>query len=70
MGALELLRVGPPYNTVALSSPVLSAFLEDIQLRTLTIGEASMDLALQHHPQDVGVNVMRREGDIDIMIVK
>jgi hypothetical protein len=51
LGALELLRVGHPYNTVALSSPVLSAFLEDIQLRTLTIGEASMDLALQRHPK-------------------
>jgi hypothetical protein len=57
-------------DRIALSSLVLSASLEDIQLSTLTIGEASMDLALQRHPQDVGVNVMRREGDIDIMIVK
>jgi len=36
----------------------------------LTVGGASVDLLLKRHPHDVGVTVLRRDGDVEIVAVK
>jgi len=59
-----------PEPQLRLYTPLLPAFLDEVHIMNLTLGDATVDLAFQRHPQDVGVNVMRRDGNVDIVIVK
>jgi hypothetical protein len=34
------------------------------------VAGATLDLLLVRHEQDVGVNVLRREGDVQVLVVK
>lgn len=52
------------------SMPCLPEFLQQVTIRRLRVGEACVDLALTRHREDVGVNVLRREGELDIVILK
>ncbi|HEX2241923.1 MAG TPA: amylo-alpha-1,6-glucosidase, partial [Gammaproteobacteria bacterium] len=49
--------------------PVLPNYLSHIEIRNLRIGDAFVDLALHRHARDVGVNVLRKEGDLNVSIV-
>ncbi|MEA2696798.1 MAG: hypothetical protein QOI66_1069, partial [Myxococcales bacterium] len=51
-------------------NPVLPEGIEELRIRHLTIGTASIDLLLERHPHDVGVTVLRREGDIHAVVAK
>lgn len=55
---------------VLLNRPLLPPFLERVEIRNLTLPEARVDLLLERHPNDVGVKVLRREGDVEIVVVK
>jgi glycogen debranching enzyme len=50
--------------------PLLPAFLRELRIRGLRVGDASVDLLLRRHGADVGLNVLRREGDVEIRMVK
>ena len=56
--------------TICFSSPVLPAFLEEVQIKNLRIGKSSVDLTLQRHDHDVGINLERREGHVEIVVRK
>jgi hypothetical protein len=49
---------------------VLPPFLERVEIGNLTIGEASVDVILERHQHDVSLTVARRDGEVDISIVK
>lgn len=55
---------------IRLRYPMLPTFLEELRIQNLTVGKASVDLLLQRHGRDVGTNVLRREGDVEIVIIK
>jgi glycogen debranching enzyme len=44
--------------------------LEWVRINNLAIVDANVDLLLTRHPQDVGVTVLRREGALEIVLVK
>jgi glycogen debranching enzyme len=50
--------------------PLLPDFLEEVEIRKLRVGEASVDLLLRRHGEDVGINVLHRQGDVQICMVK
>jgi glycogen debranching enzyme len=50
--------------------PVLPPFLEHVEIRNLAIGDARVDLTLDRHPEDVGLAVTRRDGQVEIVVVK
>ena len=50
--------------------PNLPEWIKDMQISGLHVGEASVDLYLERHGSDVGVNVDRREGDVEVVVVK
>lgn len=52
------------------SNPTLPAFLGQVQIKGLRVREARLDLSLARHEADVGINVMRREGDVAVVAVK
>jgi hypothetical protein len=59
-----------PIPQLQFSSPILPAFLQEIRLTNLRVGDTAVDLVLQYHPQDVGVRAVRRVGNVGIVIVK
>jgi glycogen debranching enzyme len=51
--------------------PLLPRFLRQVTIRELKVGEARVDLLLTRHDEgDVGVNVLRREGELDVVVLK
>jgi glycogen debranching enzyme len=57
-------------RVVTLNHPLLPTFLEDVLVRNLRVGDAAVDLRLHRYPGDVGVNVLRRTGPVEFVIVK
>ena len=53
------------------SKPFLPQFLPEVSIRDLTVGDASIDLLLTRHNEgDVGVNVLRRNGVLEVVVFK
>ncbi len=40
-----------------------------IEIRNFRMGEAVVDLVMRRHPRDVGINVERKEGDVEIIVM-
>jgi len=48
--------------------PQLPDFIHRLQITNLRFGNGVIDLAFRRHPNDVGINVLRKEGDIDVAV--
>jgi glycogen debranching enzyme len=55
---------------VVFSNPYLPQFLPEVRITGLRVGQARLDLSLTRHECDVGINVLRREGDVGVVVVK
>ncbi len=56
-------------NEILLREPRLPAFLEEVTLRNLRLGQSTVDLMLRRHGHDVSIQVLRNEGQIRISSV-
>jgi len=54
---------------IRLRNPHLPAFLNEVILRELTLGPASIDLCIRRHGNGVSMEVLRRRGQIQVAIV-
>jgi glycogen debranching enzyme len=59
-----------PARQIRFDRARLPEFLPEVTLRNLRVGEASVDLALGRHNENVTVSVLRREGDVEVWSVK
>jgi glycogen debranching enzyme len=50
--------------------PTLPAFLKEVRIVNLAVGEATVDLLLVRHGDDVGVNVLGRIGNLEVTVTK
>jgi glycogen debranching enzyme len=50
--------------------PKLPEFIEELKIENLHIGQSTVDVVLQRYQRDVAVNVLRRDGHVQIKIVK
>jgi glycogen debranching enzyme len=64
------LRIEAPRARLSFLQPILPPFLEHIEIKNLRIGDAAVDLSLERHAQDVGINILRREGRVEIVVTK
>jgi glycogen debranching enzyme len=64
------LSVDAEERRILFAHPALPEFLQTVEIRGLRMGDASVDLVLERHPADVGLRVLRREGDVEIVVVK
>ena len=64
------LRIDAPHGCLTFSQPVLPPFLKHIEIKNLRIGDATVDLSLEGHAKDVGINILRREGRAEIVVTK
>jgi glycogen debranching enzyme len=62
-------RGHPPQ--ISFSYPLLPPFLQEVYIKNLRVGQASVDLFIRRHAQqDVSVSIARRQGKVDILTVK
>jgi glycogen debranching enzyme len=65
------LSVSASERRLTFSKPILPRFLQQVTIRGLKVGDARADLLLTRHDEgDVGVNVLRREGALDVLVLK
>jgi glycogen debranching enzyme len=65
------LSVVAPERRVLFSKPFLPEFLPQVSIRDLKVGNATVHLLLTRHNEgDVGVNVLRRNGALDVVVFK
>jgi len=48
--------------------PQLPDYIHRLQISNIRFGEKVIDLSFRRHPNDVGINVLRKEGDIDVAV--
>lgn len=64
------LEIHSPERRICFSRAKLPPFIEEVHIRNLRVGAVRVDLALQRHDDDVGIHVLRRQGDIEIVAIK
>ena len=63
------LTFSPHSPQIRFENPQLPDFLDWVRIRNLQIAGGSVDLAFRRHPRDVGMNVERKEGNIQIVVI-
>ena len=63
-------EIDAPARRISFSRGRLPESIEWIRLTDLAVGDALVDLQLERHPHDLGVTIIRREGDVEIVTVK
>jgi len=64
------LEIDGARNEVAFRHPVMPEALPSLRIINLAVGDGSVDLLLENHPHDVGVTVLRRRGQVSVIVVK
>jgi glycogen debranching enzyme len=64
------LHIDAAARRVSFWRAVLPESIETLDIANLYVGDATVDLRLERHPHDVGVTVLRRTGDVEIVAVK
>jgi len=54
---------------IRFKNPQLPAFLDSVELQDLVIGDAIVDLQLQRYPNNVGINIVSKVGNVNVVNV-
>jgi glycogen debranching enzyme len=60
-------QIDAPSKRITFAQAQLPRSIDWLQISNLQIGDARVDLRLERHPHDVGVTVLRRDGDVEIV---
>jgi glycogen debranching enzyme len=63
------LEINGPEARICFSRPQLPAALSELRIHNLEVAGATVDLLLVRHEHGVGVNVLRRDGDAEVLVV-
>ncbi len=50
--------------------PELPPHLDRLSLRQLQLGDATVDVVFKRHGQDLALHIERREGEVEVLMVK
>jgi glycogen debranching enzyme len=64
------LEINGPEAQVCFNRPQLPASLGELRIHNLEVAGATFDLLLVRYEGDVGVNVLRRQGEVQVTVVK
>jgi glycogen debranching enzyme len=64
------LIIRAPQDQIVLERALLPDFLRWVRITNLRVGDATVDLHLERHDLDVGIQVLRRTGDVQIVAIK
>ena len=59
----------PAKKEIRLNDPQLPAFLDEVVIRNLRLGDSSLDLAIGRRGEQVSLHVLRREGQINVSAI-
>jgi glycogen debranching enzyme len=62
------LQIDGTRRLVSFERPVLPPFLERVEIRNLSIGAARLDLVLDRHENEVALRVVRRSGEVEVVV--
>ena len=62
------LEIDAGARVLRLRHPRLPASLEWLRIRRLAVGAAHLDVLLRRHDADVAVNVLSKEGDVEVAV--
>jgi glycogen debranching enzyme len=68
LGALLGISFDPPRRQVRLERPTLPPWLDTLKLTNLRLGGAAVDLLLERRGEEVAPHVVRRNGDIEVVL--
>lgn len=54
---------------IRLTHPTLPSYLERVTIANLQIGTAAVDLVVERHTHDVGMNVVHKKGEVEVSIM-
>jgi len=63
------LEFDPDRHEILLRAPRLPAFLDEVTLSHLQLGESSVDLTVRRHGADVSLQILRNDGQIRVAVV-
>ncbi|NEX63682.1 amylo-alpha-1,6-glucosidase [Noviherbaspirillum galbum] len=63
------LSFNPEQREIRFRKPQLPSFLDAVEIRDLAIGDSTVDLRLQRYPNNVGVNVIRKDDAVNVVSV-
>ncbi len=69
LGAALGVSFNPLARQIRFVQPTLPAFLDEVRLDQLRLGEASVDLLFRRHMRDTSLNVLRKEGAAEIVVI-
>lgn len=61
------LKISEINSKISFVRPLLPPFLNEARILNLQVGETNVDLAVVRHEEDISVNVLRRDGDIEVV---
>ncbi|HEY3347267.1 MAG TPA: amylo-alpha-1,6-glucosidase, partial [Nitrospirota bacterium] len=64
------LGINAPRRQVRFDKPTLPDMLASLTIENLKVGDASVDLSLLRQEEDVGVHILRRHGELEVLVVK
>jgi glycogen debranching enzyme len=64
------LRIDAPHRQVRFARAVMPESVKEIQIRNLRVGDATVDLSLERFARDVAIELIRREGNVEVISVK
>ncbi len=64
------LRIDALERQVSLHQPPLPPFIPELRITNLEVGSAVLDLHLARHGNDVGVDVLRRTGEAEVVVAR
>jgi glycogen debranching enzyme len=70
LGAALGITIDGARGEVSLSHPVLPPAIGELRITGLEVGSGRIDLLFENHPHDVGLTVLRREGEVRVLVVK
>ncbi len=62
------LSINAPKGQICFTHPRLPEFLREVHVKGLRIGQATLDLSLHRHPEEVGINVRKKQGNVEVVI--
>jgi glycogen debranching enzyme len=57
----------PAQCRVSFQNPRLPAFLDSVSVGELAVGNSTVDLQLQRYPNNVGINIVRKNGNVNVV---
>jgi glycogen debranching enzyme len=68
LGAALGISFAPKERQIRFTRPTLPAWLSEVRLANLRLGEASVDLLVRRSGNDVVVSVVQRDGPVEIVL--